>query len=87
MMQLITFYQTLDYQITFASTAKESEFQLDLRSLTIRVISIEVNSNSFDEFVSELAPEVVIFDRFMTEEQFGWRVMEQCPQAFRILNT
>ena len=30
---------------------------------------------------------IVIFDRFMTEEQFGWRVMDQCPSALRILNT
>src|SRR5699024_7195355 len=27
------------------------------------------------------------FDRFITEEQFGWRVAEQCPQTLRILDT
>ena len=87
MTQLIDFYQTLSYQITFASTAKESEFQIDLKRLDISTKAIELNSSSFDVFISKLAPEVVIFDRFMTEEQFGWRVMEQCPDAFRILNT
>jgi glycosyltransferase involved in cell wall biosynthesis len=30
---------------------------------------------------------MVIFDRFTSEEQFGWRVLEQCPDAFRVLNT
>ena len=30
---------------------------------------------------------MVIFDRFMTEEQFGWRVAETTPEALRILNT
>jgi hypothetical protein len=27
-------------------------------------------------FVRELDPSVVMFDRFMMEEQFGWRVSE-----------
>src|SRR5690606_24055072 len=44
-------------------------------------------SASFDAFVKKLNPDIVIFDRFMTEEQFGWRVMEQCPEALRILDT
>ncbi|MBL4942447.1 MAG: glycosyltransferase, partial [Colwellia sp.] len=34
-----------------------------------------------------LQPDVVMFDRFMMEEQFGWRVSEQCPQALRILDS
>jgi hypothetical protein len=25
----------------------------------------------------------VLFDRFMIEEQFGWRVAENCPDALR----
>jgi hypothetical protein len=29
----------------------------------------------------------VLFDRFMMEEQFGWRVAEKCPNALRILDT
>jgi O-antigen biosynthesis protein len=28
-----------------------------------------------------------LFDRFLTEEQFGWRVAENCPEAIRILDT
>jgi hypothetical protein len=33
----------------------------------------------------ELNPSVVLFDRFMMEEQFGWRV--NCPNALRLLDT
>lgn len=29
----------------------------------------------------------MLFDRFMTEEQFGWRVDEICPEAVKILDT
>jgi hypothetical protein len=28
-----------------------------------------------------------LFDRFMMEEQFGWRIAEHCPNALRILDT
>jgi glycosyltransferase involved in cell wall biosynthesis len=28
-----------------------------------------------------------LFDRFMIEEQFGWRVAESCPDALRLLDT
>ena len=87
MMQLIDFYQSKKYQIVFASTAKESEFQIDLKAIGITTKFIELNSSSFDEYTYHLNPDIVIFDRFMTEEQFGWRVIEQCPNAFRILNT
>ena len=30
---------------------------------------------------------MVLFDRFMMEEQFGWRVVENCPNALRLLDT
>jgi len=42
---------------------------------------------SFDLFVKQLNPTLVLFDRFLTEEQFGWRVAENCPNALRILDT
>ncbi len=30
---------------------------------------------------------MVLFDQFMIEEQFGWRVEQQCPDTLRILET
>jgi hypothetical protein len=41
-------------------------------------VPIELNNSSFDTFIHELAPDVVLFDQFMMEEQFGWRVEKQC---------
>src|SRR5690606_21959094 len=29
----------------------------------------------------------VLFDRFMIEEQYGWRVQQECPSALKILDT
>lgn len=87
MMQLIDFFLSQNCKLIFASTANESPYQEDLSLLDIQTETIELNSDSFDEFIIGINPSAVIFDRFMTEEQFGWRVMENCPSAIRILNT
>jgi glycosyltransferase involved in cell wall biosynthesis len=87
MIQLIESFQSEGAKITFASTASDSDFMLDVRELGIEKISIELNNASFDEFVRQLNPSIVLFDRFMIEEQFGWRVAKECPDALRILDT
>lgn len=87
MLQLIDLFKSQGFQITFASPASDSEFAFDIEKLGIKKASIILNDASFDDFVAELNPEIVLFDRFMTEEQFGWRVSEKCPNAIRILDT
>lgn len=87
MLQLIEFFQKEEYKITFLSSASVSDFSFDLNALTIEMKNIQLNDSSFDKLISELKPDVVIFDRFITEEQFGWRVSEQCPNTIKILDT
>ncbi|WP_432410257.1 glycosyltransferase [Rasiella sp. SM2506] len=87
MLQLIDLFLEQGFESTFASTAVKSERSVDLASLQIEEIAIQLNDASFDFFLKELAPDVVLFDRFITEEQFGWRVAETCPEALRILDT
>ncbi|WP_349354442.1 glycosyltransferase family 4 protein [Gracilimonas sp. BCB1] len=86
MMELIDAFQSQEWEVVFASAASDSEFAFDLNAIGVNKTSIKINNSSFDYFVSELDPNVVVFDRFMTEEQFGWRVAEQCPDALRILD-
>ena len=87
MLQLIELFLNENYKVTFASTAQKSEKAANLTSLHVDEVTIELNSTSFDDFIIELKPTIVLFDRFMTEEQFGWRVAENCPNAIRILDT
>jgi O-antigen biosynthesis protein len=87
MMQLIYLFIEKGWKVTFASAAAESEFMFDVREIGVEKVGIALNSASFDTFISNLQPTIVMFDRFMTEEQFGWRVAEQCPGALRILDT
>ncbi len=87
MMQLIRLFLTQNYTITFASTSVKNEKATDLSLFGIDEVSIVLNDISFDDFVKNLHPTIVVFDRFMTEEQFGWRVAEYCPKALRVLDT
>lgn len=87
MMQLLEFFLAKGYSVTFATTAVKTPFMANLHSLDIKTVKIELNNPSFDHFIKALAPEVVLFDRFMMEEQFGWRVSEFCPKALKILDT
>jgi glycosyltransferase involved in cell wall biosynthesis len=87
MLQLIQFFVKQNFEITFASTAQKGEKALDLKTLGVEEVNIELNAASFDDFVKDLDPSIALFDRFMMEEQFGWRVAANCPNAIRILDT
>lgn len=87
MMQLVSIFQDQGWEITFASSAARSEYSTDLERQGITTQFVEINSSSFDEFIKKLQPDIVMFDRFVVEEQFGWRVAEHCPDALRVLDT
>lgn len=87
MMQLINVFIKEGYAITFASAAADSAFSVDLAASSVDKVTIKLNHTSFDDFIENLAPQIVLFDRFMTEEQYGWRVSEYCPDALKVLDT
>lgn len=87
MLQLIEMFISHGYAITFASSASSSENSFNLDSLGVATQKITINDSSFDDFVRQLNPTLVLFDRFITEEQFAWRVTQSCPKALKILDT
>jgi len=87
MLQLIEMFISHGYAITFASSASSSEKSFNLDSLGVATQKITINDSSFDDFVKQLNPTLVLFDRFITEEQFAWRVTQSCPKALKILDT
>lgn len=82
MMQLIQIFREHHYKITFLTAAQNLEF-----SEKIEYQKIELNDASFDALILQLNPDYVLFDRYITEEQFGWRFTENCPNAVKILDT
>lgn len=87
MLQLIELFLKKGFKVTFASSAQKSDKAKKMSILGVEEVFIELNSSSFDVYVKKLNPTIVVFDRFMMEEQYGWRVAENCPNALRILDT
>lgn len=87
MLQLIQFFQSQQYKVTFASPAQRSDHMTDMASIDVSCKTISLNCSSFDDFIQVLQPQIVLFDRFMMEEQFGWRVALHSPNALKMLDT
>lgn len=49
--------------------------------------AIQLNDVSFEAWIKDLAPNLVIFDRFVIEEQYGARVRAVLPRAVRVIDT
>ncbi len=87
MKQLIHFFLDQNYDISFASAAKKSDLSMNLEKLLITTKLIQLNHFTFDDYIRDLDPGIVVYDRFLTEEQYGWRIREVCPKALRIMDT
>jgi len=83
-LDLIGALENAGYQVEIASPAEVSPFQANTG---LRQHSIAVNDSGFDHWIAELKPALVVYDRFVMEEQFGWRVHQQCPEAMTLLDT
>jgi len=87
MIQLISVFLSASYTVFFASAASKSNFSYDLKGLGVIEQAIKLNDPGFNHFLKEISPDMVLFDRFVMEEQYGWRVQEECPDALKIIDT
>ena len=86
-MSIMRLFKANGYQVEFCTPCAISEHSIDLKEEGINSSSIELNSDSFDVYIKAYKPDIVLFDRFMMEEQFAWRVELNCPKALKILDT
>lgn len=75
------------WEVVFAAPSKENAFSEALVSQGIPCHTVQANDPAFDALIAGLKPDFTIFDRFMTEEQFGWRVRAHAPECVRVLDT
>ncbi len=87
MMSILRLYKKQGWQVEFASASQPTEHMADLLAEGISSHRIVLNCDSFDAYITGYQPDVVMFDRFITEEQFGWRVEKNCPNALKIIDT
>ncbi|MFN8392996.1 MAG: glycosyltransferase [Bdellovibrionota bacterium] len=85
--QLLSALAARGHDVEVCSPCRDNEHRQHLAGEGITTVTFQPNDSAFDAYVKQLGPNLVIFDRFMTEEQFAWRVREQCPEAIRVLDT
>jgi len=87
MMSILRLFRKQNWLVEFTTPAQPTEHMVDLASEGISSREVKLNCDSFDTYVKEYQPDMVVFDRFMMEEQFGWRVEKNCPNALKVLDT
>ena len=87
MMSILRQYTQQNWQVEFATPSQPTDHMIDLSIEGISSKQITLNCDSFDQYILEYQPDIVMFDRFMMEEQFGWRVEKNCPKALKVLDT
>lgn len=75
------------WRVFYVSPSKNNDHRVSLDLLGVETAQFEPNDSGFDTWLSQIQPDFVIFDRFMIEEQFSFRVREVCPDAVRVLDT
>ena len=86
MLQLIKHFKTR-FSIQFLCAASKSDYSIPLDEIGVPMIEIQLNDSSFDNFISSEKPDFVLYDRYISEEQFSWRVREAYPLTIHILDT
>lgn len=87
MLQLIDELKKISNDIHFACAASKSAFSHPLDKLDVVTHDIVLNDSSFNDFIADLLPDVVVYDRFIIEEQFGSRVKQLFPNIVSVLDT
>jgi len=70
-----------------SSLNHEACVQLKVRYPAFRFESVAPNDPGFDSLIQEFQPDVVQYERFMIEEQFGWRVVANRTGVLQLLDT
>jgi len=86
-LQLLLFCQRAGFDTLVISPSQSNSFRTALDEQGFKTLQIPANDSSFDRAILEFKPELVIFDRFLMEEQFGARVQENAPEALRVIDT
>lgn len=87
MLQLIQLCINANFEVCFACAAQKTKYADDFSNLKISEHQINLNDDGFNNWIQNLNPDYVIFDRFISEEQFGWRVTTFSPNSIKILDT
>jgi glycosyltransferase involved in cell wall biosynthesis len=89
-MQWVQLFLGMGYAVTLVSPAREKN-EDDWGSIElpdgVEAMVLPLNRESIQDDLARIAPDVVLFDRFFLEEQYGHHVFQSCPNALVLLET
>lgn len=86
-LSLIRAFRKNGYEVHFGCAAGQTQHSIDPADLDFDSHRLFLNDARSDALIKDISPTIVVFDRFMTEEQFGWRVARAVPGSMRLLDT
>ena len=86
-LQMAQHLSQLGIAVTLVSPCKENSASQFWRDLGFSTLCCPSNDRQCLSNLALQAPHLVIFDRFVMEEQFGWQIRELWPQAIQIVDT
>lgn len=75
------------YEVEAFSPCAENEAMREWEALGVRCRPCPANESSVESFLACEQPALVIYDRFIMEEQFGWRLRQLWPAALHLIDT
>jgi len=86
--ELIAILQRNGWQVSAVSPSGLGPYRDELNALGVQTITCDPNDSPPTEAaLSALSPDLVIYDRFVMEEQFGWRARALWPSAVQVVDT
>lgn len=84
---LISILQAQGFHVLCVSPSRLNEHTERLRDESnVECIQADANSDAFQKLLLETSPQVVVFDRFIAEEMYGWQAKKYAPEALRVLD-
>ncbi len=86
LLSYISSCQEAHWQVSFLSAAEQNQHSAKLLDMGVMSYTCKLNCSSFNAQIIQLQPDIVIFDRFLTFEQFAWRVKQECPDSLLVID-
>lgn len=85
--ELTSFLQSYGYRVVGLSACVDNRARREWEAAGVETHPCPLNDSTVHELFANLNPELVIYDRFLMEEQYGWRAREQWPSALHLIDT
>ncbi|GAB9464353.1 Glycosyl transferase group 1 [Globisporangium polare] len=84
---LIAILQEHGFQVLCVSPSRLNEHtELLAREFNVQCVQTDANTDTFQKLLLETSPQLVLFDRFIAEEMYGWQAKKYAPEAARVLD-